>query len=431
MKLEIVDAGETGGRALMSRQDMKALKLEDLDVVVFTSEYDDWGAAQVMARDDVQPGYIMIDTMTMDSANMSAGDVVDVSKSVPRGGITDVQIGVEPMASQPTEKAVVWVAEHAAEMADLLKNRPIFRNLEINWRDADMGHLKLKIVQTSPPIEPGDTAIIDPSGQEIVFEIIPAVDMSFNAILLVDVSGSMLKEDLLVRDVDGAIEGLRRGFSETRDLQRFLDLFREGDKASRIASAAMATLLYLSLKIGRGWGENVQFITFGDDVEVLEVQDKKGRMSPVIECTGEMRELNLNTIAYYVVEKCKKATGLTAMSVALKVAADQTRLFPKNPRTGKQNPTMIVVLSDGNPNKGDEVQGIPVNPIPVLKQHLVREDIVVYSIGLGEADDAVMSRIAELGRGEYFKATNFQELWRFYDILAQKFSIAAKIKPRP
>ncbi|MEX2682479.1 MAG: VWA domain-containing protein [Candidatus Sigynarchaeota archaeon] len=428
MKLEIIEAGEAEGRAFVNPEDMKSLRVDDLDVVVFTNEYDDWGAAQVVAKEDCEPGYIMIDSMTLDSANMSSGDKVEVKKSEPRGGITEVQIGVEPMGSQATEKAVVWVADHASEMSELLKNRPIFRNLEINWRDAEIGHVKLKVVQTKPPIQPGETAIIDPAGQEITFEIIPAVDMSFNAILLIDVSGSMLKEDMEVHEIDGAIEGLRRGFAETKDLTRFLDQFREGDKVSRIASAAMATLLYLSLKIGRGWGENVQLITFGDDVELLQVQDKKGNMSPVIECTGEMRELNLNTVAYYVIEKCKKATGLTTMSVALKIAGDQVKAFPKNQRTGKQNPTMIVLLSDGNPNKGDEEQGIPVNPIPVVKQYLVREDIVLYTIGIGEADDVVMQRIADLGRGEYFRATNFKELWRFYDILAQKFSIAAKIK---
>nr|MDO8115881.1 hypothetical protein [Candidatus Sigynarchaeota archaeon] len=295
MKVELVEAGDSNGRAFMNPVDMKSLRVDDLDVIVFSDEYDNWGAAQVVSKEDCLQGYIMVDSMTIDSANVSPG-TVEIRKNEPRGGINEIQIAVEPMGSQSTEKVVVWVAEHSTDMADLFKNRPVFRNLEVNWRDAEIGHIKLKVVQTKPAIQPGETAIIDPTGQEVVFEIIPAVDMSFNAILLIDVSGSMLKEDLTVHDVDGAIEGLRRGFVESKDLQRFLDQFREGDKVSRIASAAMATLLYLSLKIGRGWGENVQLITFGDDVEVLEVEDKRGKMSPVIECTGEMRELNLNTI---------------------------------------------------------------------------------------------------------------------------------------
>ncbi|MFX0102823.1 MAG: hypothetical protein ACFFCS_24860, partial [Candidatus Hodarchaeota archaeon] len=328
MSWQIIEGGAIDGRAYMNPGDMKKLKLEDLDVVVFVNEYEDWGAAQVVSKEDCDAKYIIVDSATLDSANMATGDQVDVKKSTPKGGIVEVQIGVEPMGSQATEKALVWVAEHATEMANLMKNRPIFRNLEINWRDADIGHLKLKIIQTTPPIEEEETAIVDPTGNEVVFEIIPAVDMSFNAILCIDVSGSMLKEDLVVHEVDAAIEGLRRGFEESKDLNRLLDQFREGSNVSRIASATLATLLYLSLKIGRGYGENVQLITFGDDVEVLEVENEDGKMSPVIECTGKMRELNLNTIAWYIIEKSKKVTGLTAMSVALKIAAEQIKFFP-------------------------------------------------------------------------------------------------------
>ncbi|MBN2149979.1 MAG: hypothetical protein JW839_00905, partial [Candidatus Lokiarchaeota archaeon] len=148
MKLEIIEAGEAEGRAFVNPEDMKTLRVDDLDVVVFTNEYDDWGAAQVVAKEDCAAGYIMIDSMTLDSANMSSGDRVDVKRNEPKGGISEVQIGVEPMGSQATEKAVVWVADHASEMSELLKNRPIFRNLEINWRDAEIGHVKLKVVQT-------------------------------------------------------------------------------------------------------------------------------------------------------------------------------------------------------------------------------------------------------------------------------------------
>jgi hypothetical protein len=75
------------------------------------------------------------------------------------------------------------------------------------------------------------------------------------------------------------------------------------------------------------------------------------------------------------------------------------------------------------------VENIPVNPIPVAKQYLMRDDVVLYTIGLGEADDVLMTKLArDIGRGEYFRATSFVELWHFYNVLAQKFSISLKIK---
>ncbi|MHA1715704.1 MAG: hypothetical protein ACTSXP_08660 [Promethearchaeota archaeon] len=73
-------------------------------------------------------------------------------------------------------------------------------------------------------------------------------------------------------------------------------------------------------------------------------------------------------------------------------------------------------------------QNIPVNPIPVVKKLLNKEDVVLYTIGLGEADDVLMEKLAEIGKGEFFRAESFQELWQFYDALAQRFSMVTKTK---
>jgi uncharacterized protein YegL len=173
----------------------------------------------------------------------------------------------------------------------------------------------------------------------------------------------------------------------------------------------------------------VQVVAFGDDVEVLEMENAEGAMSSVIECSGKLRDLNLNTLAFYITEKTKSAVGLTAMSVALKIAAEQVDRFPKNPRTNKPNPTMVILLSDGNPNKGDEQSGIPVNPIPVAREFLAKAGVVMFTIGLGEADDLLMEKLGrEVGRGDYLKATSLEQLWHFYDELAGKFSISIKSK---
>ncbi|MFX0099539.1 MAG: ubiquitin-like protein [Candidatus Hodarchaeota archaeon] len=425
--MKVIEGGDLDGRAYMCPDDMKELGLEDLDVVIFSDEYGAWGAVQVTSSDDCDKDNILIDKAILDSAKIS--DTVQLKKSRPKGGIQEVQIGVEPMESQAAEDAVVFVAEHINEMTVLLKNRPIFKNLEINWRNSSIGHLKLKIMETTPSVEGDETAIIDPSGSEVVFEIVPSVHMNFNTILLIDVSGSMQRDDLVVQEVSTDVEALRRNFEDIEKINSFLDQFQEGATATRISSAAMAILIYLNLKVERKHNENIQLITFGDDVEVLEVENNEGEMSSVIECTGKMRELNANTLAWYIVEKAKRATGLTAMSVALKVASEQLGEFPADPKTGKRKPTMIILLSDGNPNKGDEELDIPVNPIPVAKQDLMREDVVIFTIGLGEADDVLMTKLAkDIGRGEYFRATSIKALWRFYDELAQRFSIATRYK---
>jgi hypothetical protein len=91
---------------------------------------------------------------------------------------------------------------------------------------------------------------------------------------------------------------------------------------------------------------------------------------------------------------------------------------------------MFVLLSDGMPNKGDSSQGIPVNPIPAIKNFMSGQPgWVLYCVGLGEADVQLMQKMAELGRGEFLKASDFGQLWKWYDTLAQRFAIAVKTTP--
>ncbi len=431
LKLQIMDGGASDGRGLLSQTDMNTLGLDDFDVVMFLNEFEDFGACQVISSDTVEAGYFTVDTSVMDSSNVSEGDVVTVRKIQPKGGITQMQIGVQSMAEQPTEDTVVWVAEHAGELANLLRKRPVYRNMEVSWRDAECGQIKLRIMKTTPELGSEEVAIIDPTGHEILFEIVPAVDMTFNAILLLDVSGSMQKEDMKVKDVDGAIEGLKKGIQDSEQLKQFLMPFEEGATTSRIRAAALSTLLYLSLKIGRGWGENVQILTFADKVEVLQIPGEGQNKTSVIKCTGENKALNLDMMASYVMQACNKASGLTAMSVGMKKAAELTAQFPPNPKTGNPNPAMIVLLTDGWPTTGDEAANIPVNPLPIVKKDIASiPGCVLYTIGIGEADDAILTKLAMAGRGEYFKAKSFSELWKFYDTLAQRFAIAAKTEPK-
>ncbi|MFX0092517.1 MAG: VWA domain-containing protein [Candidatus Hodarchaeota archaeon] len=419
VNLEVLNGGNLKGRAHMNPTDMEKIGVDDFDLIIFYSEFEDWGSAQVVGKKTTSVGYVQIDEAILESANISEGDSVRIKKKEAVGEIREVQIGVEPMEGQETEESVFWVAENVGGLAELLKKRPVYRNLEVDWRDAEIGHLKLRIIQTTPELFTEDVGIIDSEGGEVIFEIVPAVDMTFNAVLIIDSSGSMMKEDLTVKDIDGAVEGLRKGLAESSMLNKFLAHFEEGAWVSRIRAAALSTLLYLSLKIGRGWGENVQIISFSDEVDPLEFQS-----STVIRCTGEAKTAGIEAIADHVMAKTETASGLTYMSGAIKKTSDLIPEFPLNPKTGRPNPVMVVLLTDGQPNKG-EPPAIPVNPIPVLRRLInAHPNAVVYTIGLGEADFELLNRMAEIGRGEFFNATSFDKLWKWYDTLAQRFSIA-------
>jgi hypothetical protein len=101
-----------------------------------------------------------------------------------------------------------------------------------------------------------------------------------------------------------------------------------------------------------------------------------------------------------------------------------TSKFEPNSITGKINPTMIVLLTDGQPNKGN---GLGINPVPIARK-CGRDypNTVLYTIGLGEADNRLLKRLAEIGRGEFYEANDLGELTKFYDLLARRFMIALK-----
>ena len=424
-EMVVIDAGNLEGRAFMNPADMKELGIDEFDYVQIVSEYEDWGAVQVLSSDEIEAGTIAVDTNVLDSANINDGDTVRVSKAkIMSAPLREIKLGVEPLRGQPVEECVSYISENIDELATVLRHRPMMRGLQITWNDAGCGPVKLRFMESVPDIPAGEIGIIEPSGREITIKIVPATEMAFNAILVIDVSGSMAKEDMQVRNISTAIEGLRRGLKPSPELEALLSSF-ETKKVARKDAAALATLLFLSLKVAKGWGEQIQVITFADDVETFMVE-MNGVQTSVIKCTGEAKELGLELIANYIAERTQNASGLTFMSGALKAAYEAIEKFDINPRTNKRNPTMIILLTDGEPNKGD---GIGVNPVPIVRKYAeMYPDSALYTIGVGEADRKLLSTLAKIGRGETFDADNVAELTKFYDTLARRFQLTIRAR---
>jgi uncharacterized protein YegL len=422
--ISVINVGEIDGRAYMHKDDMKRIGVDDFDIIQLINEFEDSCAVQVLENDEVETETIAVDNGILDSANISDGDRVKVRKAhLKNEAITRVKFGIEPLEGQPVEECITYIMENFEDMTAVLRNRPIYRNLQIDWPDASCGHVKITFLESDPTMEGDEVGIIDPSGREIEVQLVPASEMSFNAVLVLDVSGSMSKRDMIVKGTGTAVEGLRRGLKGGRELDQLLNEFDE-KKVSRIKGAALATLLFLSQKVSRGWGEQLSIISFAGDVDVFEVEYGSGGPTPVIACTGEAKEAGLEVIADYVSKRCSKGSGLTFMSGAIQQAYEMTEQFEPNSITGKQNPTMVVLLTDGQPNKGN---GLGINPVPIVRKS-ARDypGTVLYTIGLGEADKRLLKRLSDIGRGEFYEANDLGELTKFYDLLARRFMIALK-----
>ena len=420
-KLTVVNVGNIEGRAYMHPEDITSVGVEEFDYLKLTTEWEDWGAAQILSSDEVELGTIAVDNSVLSSANISNGDSVEVEKAPMAAGIKSIQLGIEPLAGQEVEEALLWIATEFEQLSNILRNRPVFGGLQIAWEDCPIGSITVRFMGAVPQIAEGEIGIVDPTGREIEINIQPYTEMSFNAVLVLDVSGSMQKKDMKVKNISGALEGLRRGLEESEDLTNFMDKFQDGNKVSRVDAAAMAIMLFMSLKIAKGWGEQVQLLTFSGEVEKFVLGE-----SPVISCVGETKKAGIENIITHVVQKTAESTGLTFLSGALDQAYKSIKEFELNPAINKTNPTMIIVLTDGNPNKGN---GLGVNPIPVVRDHVAQlPEVVLYAIGLGEADRLMLRRVGEIGRGGSLMADDLETLIDFYDSLAQNFQMVVKMK---
>ncbi|MHA1946843.1 MAG: VWA domain-containing protein [Candidatus Hodarchaeales archaeon] len=419
--LHVVNVGNIEGRAYLHPEDIEKLEISEFDYIKMVTEWEDWGAVQILSSDEVELNTIAVDDSVLTSANISDGDAVEVEPVTVTAGIKSIKLGIEPLAGQEVEEAILWIATEFEQLSALLKNRPVFNNLQIAWEDCPVGNISIRFLGADPPIPEDEIGIVDPTGREVEINILPFTEMSFNAILVLDVSGSMSKKDIKVKNISGALEGLKKGLDESDELNVFIDKFVDGKKVSRVDAAAMAIMLFMSLKIAKGWGEQIQLLTFSGDVEKFSLGKEA-----VISCVGETKKAGIESIIDYVVKKTADSTGLTFLSGALDQAYKSIENFDENPTINKKNPTMIIVLTDGNPNKGN---GLGVNPIPVVKKHVESHpEVVLYGIGLGEADRLMLRKIGEIGRGGSLMADDLESLIDFYDSLAQNFQLVVKMK---
>ncbi|MFW9930632.1 MAG: VWA domain-containing protein [Candidatus Thorarchaeota archaeon] len=421
--LSIINAGNIEGRAYLNAENLSELGLEEFDYVIIQNEYEDWAGVQILASDEVDPGFIAVDGIVLESSNLNDGDDIEIFDANVQG-LKRVKLGIEPLDGQEIEQAILWIAENFEQLATVLKNRVVYPGLSINWPDTEVGSLKVRFLESDPNLSGQQCGLIDPTGREIKLDVVPFTEMAFNAVLVLDVSGSMTKRDMRVENISGALEGLRKGIELNPEIEKFLELFEEGEKVSRAEAAAMAVMLFLSLKIAKGFGEQIIIQTFSSEIETFEISGNK-----VIKAVGETKKAGIESIINHVAEKSQSSSGLTYLSGAINEAFNAIQNFSENQVIQKRNPTMIIVLTDGAPNKGGDTTDLPVNPIPVLKRQISSHpDTVAYFIGLGEADKLMLNKLGETGKGGALMAEDLESLVKFYDSLAKDFQITVKMK---
>jgi hypothetical protein len=285
-----------------------------------------------------------------------------------------------------------------------LANYIIFKGIKLRWSAVNIA---CSILSTVPDLT-GD--ILAQVTANTTINLTPTGLVPFNAILIIDISRSMMARDVLVTNIAPAIEGIKAAM-ESREIQEFLKHFKPNVNIPRRIAAAFAAVLFLSEKVGRGFGEKVSVIRFADEGQILPFGDgfymdsasgKKG----VLEDAARM-----------IVDRIGNAYGQATQMASAMIKAHQ--VLTEFDKMTPDQPTMIVLLTDGIPTDRDDF-------LKAVKLFEANENVILYIVGLGNPDRDLMNRAAQLCGGEYFEPEDAGELLIWYSKRARDLTVKMK-----
>lgn len=427
LALEIIDGGDLRGFANINPKIAKKLDADIGSIVIFEDPQSSfWGAAEIRKSDDTPENAIVIDTLVLEASLLMEGDQVEVTLyDEDMLALEYVEFGLKPLTEDAnTEDLVTRAAERVKGLENIIGGRLVYPGMSFNWPELDV---KVEIISTKPELAGKSfaklafEALRERTGYQ--FKTV-GIATPFNAVLCIDTSGSMKTTDVPVQDIAHAREGLKDLAGDSPEVQAFLNRFEEGKNVSRAEAAAMAVLLYLAEKVGRGYGEKVGVITFEKEVsEMTFLNSDTGEVQPFVECTGREKALGLQIISTHVVDKVEEGGTLTDMGTALSKAHEIMEDFGD-----PDKPTMLIMLTDGMTTSGPP-------PLKILREKFTeRNKLVIYSIGLGERseiDEELMLAIAQYGNGSYRHVDNMRDLLEWYGKLAGEFAVVIRGSEHP
>ncbi len=243
-----------------------------------------------------------------------------------------------------------------------------------------------------------------------------AAGPGFNAVLIIDISRSMLARDLEVSNVEATVRSIKIAMPSPK-IQYFLSQFKEGTAVPRRMGAALATISFLAEKMSQGPGDKVAVIRFADMAETLDFDG-----AAFMGGENNAQETLVNT-AVGIVEKIGNSYGqATEMGKALYLALELIKLMGEMEAAAghEPKPVMCVLLTDGYPTDEEYFKTAveAASKIPNLTLNI---------IGLGSPDKQLldlMRQAAEDCGGDFLMPSGTGQLLAWY---AEK---AARFKPR-
>ncbi|MHA1606064.1 MAG: VWA domain-containing protein [Candidatus Freyarchaeota archaeon] len=407
------------GYISLNEKDASELQILEGSIVEFEDPLSGAGGVALAHLDkDVPPGTAVMEPALSEACGIDEGFEVNIGKfeGTPQK-ITKIVFGVEPLEGG-AEEAIRRVLDAKDEFQNWLDGRVIFKDWVLKFPKLNVN---VYVVSTEPPLTGRQVGIIN-FAEIKSYEVKPwRAAVPFNAILLIDVSRSMLTEDMKVMNIAPAIEAIKTIGGEIPEIKEFLEQFQEGKNVKRVAGAVFAALLYLVEKVGRGYGERVAIITYSETAEPITFLMTGGVKLPYFH-PGKSKMAGVSQLGRLIIDRLNRVSSShTNMSEALMEALKLIETWEKEEPEGKRLPNMIVLLSDGFP----DIWGDEGPPVQVVHDHFSkRSDVVIYTVGIGgEVQERIMEAIATKGHGIYYKAEDLGDLLNWYQKLARDLVI--------
>ena len=407
LMLEVQSQPNLMGYALVSPRTQHTLSIVQDDILAFEDELTGAiGAGKVEILESVPDNTIIIDSEILEASGIGSFEVKVYKNLRPIIPLQNISLGISPISGENMWEIISTARQNVDSLKGWLANYVIFKGIKLRWSAVNIA---CSILTTTPDLT-GD--ILATVTENTAINLSPTGLVPFNAILIIDISRSMMARDVLVQNIAPAIEGIKAAM-ESKEIQEFLKHFKAGVNIPRRISAAFAAVLFLSEKVGRGFGEKVSVIRFADEAQILPFgnnyyMDSASGKKGVLEDAARM-----------IVDRIGNAYGQSTNMGSAMIKAHQVLTEFDKLSIGNPQPTMIILLTDGIPTDGDDF-------LKTIKIFAENPNVVIYIVGLGNPDDEMMTRAAVLCGGEYFKPDDAGELLIWYSKRARDLTVKMK-----
>ncbi|MHA1486017.1 MAG: hypothetical protein ACTSSC_02470 [Promethearchaeota archaeon] len=251
LMLEVQSQPNLMGYALVSPRTQHTLSIVQDNVLAFEDELTGAiGAGKVEILESVPDNTIIIDSEILEASGIGSFEVKVYKNLRPIIPLQNISLGISPISGENMWEIISTARQNVDSLKGWLANYVIFKGIKLRWNAVNIA---CSILTTTPDLT-GD--ILATVTENTAINLSPTGLVPFNAILIIDISRSMMARDVLVQNIAPAIEGIKAAM-ESPEIQEFLKHFKAGVNIPRRISAAFAAVLFLSEKVGRGFGEKV------------------------------------------------------------------------------------------------------------------------------------------------------------------------------